>query len=191
MDAHPNAKLNANGSLELKNNEQCEGVFIWIQLWYTRRADDSRPAAGRAATCGTARYQTSVPGEKLVHFRCTKLSHRSTAASISQSTILIANAPSFSIWSRKIRGISARVAVMPRLPAGLELSRNERATPIGFLEILGDLPVVQYQQCLASVRNYFRCGLVQFKSCADFLKARSKRVNLLLLTNGIRLQFLL
>ncbi len=77
------------------NNEYCKGSFVQsrsgrIQLQNTGRPDASRTASRRATTCRAARHETSVSGQKLVYPGWAKLSHRSTATFVSQSTILIA-----------------------------------------------------------------------------------------------------
>ena len=96
--AHPNARAQRELLIGATNNELHEGSFIrsrsgWISLQSPRRPDGSRTASRRAATCRAAGYEASVPGEKFVYPGWAKLSHRSTATSVSRGTILTGNTP--------------------------------------------------------------------------------------------------
>ena len=101
------------------NHELHEGSFAcsrsgWISLQSTRRPDDSRTESRGAATRRAAGYEISVPGEKLVYHGWAKLSHRSTATSVSRGTILTGNTPEF---LEQFPSTADPIAVKPRSSA--------------------------------------------------------------------------
>ena len=89
-----------------------------IRLQAARRPDDSRTASRGTTTCRASCYEASLPGEKLVYHGWAELSHRSTAAPIGQSSILIAYALNLSIRvrARQNPGIAAQDLQRRRLP---------------------------------------------------------------------------
>jgi hypothetical protein len=56
------------------------------------------------------------------------------------------------------------------------IAETQPPTPTGFTEIVGDdFPVLHRRLLLLIVQNGVRCRLAQFKLCAYFLQASSKR----------------
>jgi hypothetical protein len=79
-----------------------------------------------------------------------------------------------------------------RSPVGIN-RRDATPTPTGFAEVVSNgFPVFhRHGCCLLIVQDGLRCGFAQFNLCTHFLQSRSKRLNLLLLLDNGRFQFVL